>query len=35
MKVEFNKSGNATVVNQSIPPRSRVKRGTEITIFGL
>ncbi|HUQ55912.1 Stk1 family PASTA domain-containing Ser/Thr kinase [Lentzea sp.] len=35
VKVEFNKSGNATVVNQSIPPRSRVKRGTEITIFGL
>ncbi|MFS8100070.1 Stk1 family PASTA domain-containing Ser/Thr kinase [Lentzea alba] len=35
VKVEFNKSNNATVVNQSIPPRTRVKRGTEITIFGL
>ncbi|HEX7301608.1 Stk1 family PASTA domain-containing Ser/Thr kinase [Lentzea sp.] len=35
VKVEFNKSGNATVVNQSIPPRTRVKKGTEITIFGL
>jgi serine/threonine protein kinase/beta-lactam-binding protein with PASTA domain len=35
VKVEFNKSNNATVVNQSIPPRTRVKRGTEITIVGL
>jgi serine/threonine protein kinase/beta-lactam-binding protein with PASTA domain len=35
VKVEFNKSNNATVVNQSIPPRTRVKRGTEITIIGL
>ncbi|WP_434448340.1 Stk1 family PASTA domain-containing Ser/Thr kinase [Lentzea sp. E54] len=35
VKVEFNRSGNATVVNQSIPPRTRVERGTEITIFGL
>ncbi|MFD9702230.1 Stk1 family PASTA domain-containing Ser/Thr kinase [Lentzea sp. NPDC059081] len=35
VKVEFNKSGNATVVNQSIPPRTRVRKGTEITIFGL
>ncbi|GHH52863.1 serine/threonine protein kinase [Lentzea cavernae] len=35
VKVEFNKSGNATVVNQSIPPRTRVQRGTEITIVGL
>ncbi|MFD5831023.1 Stk1 family PASTA domain-containing Ser/Thr kinase [Lentzea sp. NPDC060358] len=33
VKVEFNRNG--TVVNQSIPPRTRVKRGTEITIFGL
>jgi serine/threonine-protein kinase len=35
VKVEFNKSNNATVVNQSIPPGTRVKRGTEITIVGL
>ncbi|GAA3654657.1 serine/threonine-protein kinase [Lentzea atacamensis] len=35
VKVEFNKSNNATVVNQSIPPRTRVRRGTEITIVGL
>ncbi|HVK26449.1 MAG TPA: PASTA domain-containing protein, partial [Actinokineospora sp.] len=35
VRVEFNKSNNATVVNQSIPPRTRVKRGTEITIVGL
>lgn len=35
VKVEFNKSGNATVVNQSVPPGSRVRRGTEITIVGL
>jgi serine/threonine-protein kinase len=35
VKIEFNKNGNATVVNQSIPPRTRVKRGTEITIVGL
>ncbi|SDH11834.1 serine/threonine protein kinase [Lentzea fradiae] len=35
VKVEFNKSGNATVVNQSIPPRTKVPRGTEITIVGL
>lgn len=35
VKVEFNRSNNATVVNQSIPPGSRVKRGTEITIVGL
>ncbi|MGW6932503.1 Stk1 family PASTA domain-containing Ser/Thr kinase [Lentzea sp. NPDC054927] len=35
VKVEFNKNGNATVVNQSIPPRTRVQRGTEITIVGL
>jgi serine/threonine-protein kinase len=35
VKVEFNRSNNATVVNQSIPPRTKVRRGTEITIFGL
>jgi serine/threonine-protein kinase len=35
VKVEFNRNNNATVVNQSIPPRTRVKRGTEIVIFGL
>lgn len=35
VKVEFNKSGNATVVNQSIQPGQRVRRGTEITIVGL
>ncbi|USX48241.1 Stk1 family PASTA domain-containing Ser/Thr kinase [Lentzea sp. HUAS12] len=35
VRVEFNKSNNATVVNQSIPPRTRVRRGTEITIVGL
>lgn len=35
VKVEFNKSNNATVVNQSLPPRTKVPRGTEITIFGL
>ena len=35
VKVEFNKSGNATVVNQNPQPRTRVKRGTEITIVGL
>ncbi|MGI5501756.1 Stk1 family PASTA domain-containing Ser/Thr kinase [Lentzea sp. CA-135723] len=35
VKVEFNKSNNATVVNQSIPPGQRVRRGTEITIVGL
>ncbi|ANZ35046.1 hypothetical protein BBK82_02125 [Lentzea guizhouensis] len=35
VEVEFNKSGNATVVNQDPQPRSKVKRGTEIKIFGL
>ncbi|XIJ18862.1 Stk1 family PASTA domain-containing Ser/Thr kinase [Lentzea sp. JNUCC 0626] len=35
VKVEFNKNNNATVVNQSIPPGQRVRRGTEITIVGL
>ncbi|GLY54333.1 serine/threonine protein kinase [Lentzea sp. NBRC 102530] len=35
VKVEFNKSNNATVVNQSIQPGQRVRRGTEITIVGL
>ncbi len=35
VKVEFNKNNNANVVNQSIPPGTRVKRGTEITIIGL
>ncbi|NGY62894.1 Stk1 family PASTA domain-containing Ser/Thr kinase [Lentzea sp. NEAU-D13] len=35
VKVEFNKSNNATVVNQSVPPGTRAKRGTEITIVGL
>ncbi|GAB2839883.1 Stk1 family PASTA domain-containing Ser/Thr kinase [Lentzea nigeriaca] len=35
VRVEFNRSNNATVVNQSIPPGTRVKRGTEITIVGL
>ncbi|GGU64298.1 serine/threonine protein kinase [Lentzea flava] len=35
VRVEFNRSNNATVVNQSIPPGTRVRRGTEITIVGL
>ncbi|MEU0879656.1 Stk1 family PASTA domain-containing Ser/Thr kinase [Lentzea sp. NPDC005914] len=35
VKVEFNRSNNATVVNQNPQPGSKAKRGTEITIFGL
>jgi serine/threonine-protein kinase len=35
VKVDFNRNNNATVVNQNPPPGSKVKRGTEITIFGL
>ncbi|MFI6100431.1 Stk1 family PASTA domain-containing Ser/Thr kinase [Lentzea sp. NPDC051213] len=35
VKVEFNKSNNATVINQDPQPGSKVRRGTEITIFGL
>jgi serine/threonine-protein kinase len=35
VKVEFNKSNNATVVNQNPQPGTKAKRGTEITIIGL